>query len=54
MRPDMYSISSFHSLNSSGRLTTMLAILAPGGELKYCQDNPASLLDSDSHGIRWR
>ena len=29
MRPDMYSISSFHSLNSSGRPTTMLAILAP-------------------------
>ena len=29
MRPDIYSISLFHSWNSSGRLTTMLAILAP-------------------------
>lgn len=35
MRPDMYCISSFHSWNSSGLLTTMLAILAPesGGQL---------------------
>ena len=37
MRPDMYSISSFHSWNSSGRLTTMLAILAPAQQDMACQ-----------------
>ena len=45
MRPDMYSISSFHSLNSSGRPTTMLAILAPGTEVHQCQDSPPAFLN---------
>ena len=44
MRPDMYSISSFHSWNSSGRPTTMLAILAPGTGSHQDQDSQDVLL----------